>query len=206
MALVVGGEVDAAHARLRLVPGHPARRRLLADEAASPASSTTPAARRTCRAYLAVGRLAPLAGAPRRGVRAPLLARRAARARLRRSACSCRSAGSPGRRTRRAAVNDEALLAGSSSIFQALRAGIALAELMDDAAAGVGARRRPARPRAARAPRAVPRQVARSRWTGTTRCSAARSAATRRTRCWQPLGRLRRARPRRPLRRRPARG
>ena len=45
------------------------------------------------------------------------------------------------------------------------------------AAAGVGARRRPARSRAARAPRPVPGQVARSRWTGTTRCSAARCAA-----------------------------
>ena len=56
------------------------------------------------------------------------------------------------------------------------------------AAAGVGARRRPARPRAARAPRPVPRQVARSRWTGTTRCSAARSAATAADGCSRAAG------------------
>ena len=52
------------------------------------------------------------------------------------SACSCRSAASPGPRSgtagRPAKVNREALLAGSSSIFQSLRAGVALAELVDE--------------------------------------------------------------------------
>ena len=51
-------------------------------------------------------------------------------------ACSCRSAGSPGRRSGTtggpARVNRDALLAGSSSIYQSLRAGVALAELMDE--------------------------------------------------------------------------
>ncbi len=58
-----------------------------------------------------------------------------------------------------AGVNREALLAGSSSIYQSLRAGVAIAELVGDAAAGVGAGRRTPRARAARAPRPVPRQV-----------------------------------------------
>ena len=72
-------------------------------------------------------------------------------------------------------VTDEALLTGSSSIYHSLRCALALAELVGRAAAGVGARRRPARPRACAEHREpVPRQAARSRWTGTTRCSAAR--------------------------------
>ena len=78
----------------------------------------------------------------------------------------------------------------------------ALADAGRRAAAGVGARRRPAGARAARAPRPVPGQVARSRWTGTTRSSAAPSAARPAPALIEdPLGRLRRAGPRHPLRR-----
>ena len=111
-------------------------------------------------AYLAVGRLAPLAGPPRPRLRRRVLAGRATRRSTSWSPCSCRSAGSPGRRTPTARpVNRTRCSPARSSIFQSLRAGVALAELLDDAAAGVGARRRPARPRAARAPRPVPGQV-----------------------------------------------
>ena len=56
-------------------------------------------------------------------------------------------------------VNEDALLAGSSSIYQSLRAGMAIADLMRGAAARLGARRWTPRTRAARAPRPVPRQV-----------------------------------------------
>src|SRR3954447_26110263 len=41
-------------------------------------------------------------------------------------------AGRPGGEARPAKVNEEALLAGSSSIYQSLRAGVALADLVDD--------------------------------------------------------------------------
>ena len=64
----------------------------------------------------------------------------------------------------------------------ALRAGVSLAELLDDPQPEwelAGGRLRHA---LARAPRPVPGQVARSRWTGTTRCWVAPSAATRRER------------------------
>ena len=174
------GEVEAARARLRLVPGHPARRRLLADEARRRRGRGRQ--RRDEHVGLPRGRrLAPLAGPPRRGVRRGRLAGRPARRWTSWSPCSCRSAGSPGRRSTSTAarqVNEEALLAGSVEHLPGA-AGRGRARGADGrAAAGVGARRRPARPRAARAPRPVPRQVRRSRWTGTTRCSAARSAAT----------------------------
>ena len=72
-----------------------------------------------------------------------------------------------------APVNEEALLAASSSIHHALRAGLAIAELRRRPAAGVGAGGRPAR----RTPSATTRTGSStrrtSRWTGTTRCSAA---------------------------------
>ena len=80
-------------------------------------------------------RLAPLAGPPRPGVRAPGLAGRAAGARLggRPPAAVRRHRLVAGVRRRAArAVNDEALLAGSSSIYHALRAGVALADLVDE--------------------------------------------------------------------------
>ena len=102
---------------------------------------------------------------------------------------------------RPATVNREALLAGSSSIYHSLRAGVALAELVDDpqpewelAGGRLG-------PRAARAPRPVPRQVdvldglvlpgPRRRRPRLRRPAAARG----------PLGRVRRARPRHQVRR-----
>ena len=97
------------------------------------------------------------------GVRRTALARGAPRAGLGRRRCSCPSAASPGRRSghdgRPAKVNDEALLAGSSSIYHvAARRGRAR-RAGRGAAARVGARGRPPRPRAARAPRPVPGQV-----------------------------------------------
>ena len=70
--------------------------------------------------------------------------------------------------------DDTALLTGNASLFQALRCGVALAELLGEAQPdwelaaadlGDGAARR--------APRRSPTGRA-TRWTGTTRCSAAR--------------------------------
>ena len=58
-----------------------------------------------------------------------------------------------------ARVNREALVAGSSSIYQSLRAGVAIAELVGRPATGVGARRWTPGPCAPRAPRRVPGQV-----------------------------------------------
>ena len=115
------------------------------------------------------------------GVRAPALAGRAPRPRLGRLACSCRSAGSPGRRSGPTAgparVNEEALLAGSSSIHHALRAGCRPRRAARRPAAGVGAGRRPARATRCASTATCSWTSRRSRWTGTTRCSAAPSAA-----------------------------
>ena len=150
-------------------------------------------------------RLAPLAGAPRRGVRAPRLAGRAPGARLRGRPCSCRSAASPGRVDEhgRPRVNATALLAGSSSIYQALRAG-------RRARRADGRRRSPSGswPPAGSATRCA--STATCSWTSRTfsmdwyypvlggaRPRRRGPGAARST----PLGRLRGARPRRPLRR-----
>ncbi len=78
-----------------------------------------------------------------------------------------------------AAVNRDALVAGSSSIYQSLRAGVALAEIVGEPQPAWELAGRTARPRAARAPRPVPGQERRSRWTGTTRSSVAPSAGRR---------------------------
>ena len=136
MALLVGGEVEAAERAYAWVPTHAARRRLVADEDRRRRGRGRAAARPTCRRYLAVGRLAPLAGPPRprrssRGcwpaVRAALdwVVAHAAAVRRHRLVAGVAD-GRPGR------VNEDALLAGSSSIYQSLRAGVALAELLDE--------------------------------------------------------------------------
>ena len=96
MALLVGGEVAAAEAAYDWC---------LATQRADgswpmkivAATSRTPAATRTCRAYLAVGDLAPLAAAPGRRVRTPAAGRRSAAGSTSWRGCSCRSAASPGR-------------------------------------------------------------------------------------------------------------
>jgi hypothetical protein len=90
---------------------------------------------------------------------------------------------SPGAAAPTARSTPDALVTGSSSTYQALRCGIALAELGRRAAAVVGGRRRgccstPSPP----TPRRSSTSAA-SRWTGTTRCSPAR--------CAGPAGRAR---------------
>ena len=150
-------------------------------------------------------RLAPLAGPSRPGVRRAVLARRATR----RWTSSWRMQlpfggiawaqewhdGVP------AAVNRDALLAGCSSIYQSLRAGVALAELMGEPQPDVGAGRRAARPRAARAPRPVPGQVTFSMdWYYPVLGGAVRGDAGRAL-IDDALGRLRGARAGHPLRR-----
>ena len=77
-------------------------------------------------------RLAPLAAAPRPRVRTPVLAGGPSAGSTSWPACSCRSAGSPGRSRATARSTRTALLAGSSSIYHALRAGLALAELVGE--------------------------------------------------------------------------
>jgi hypothetical protein len=79
------------------------------------------------------------------------------------------------------------LLAGSSSIYQSLRAGVALADLLDDpqpewelAGGRLG--------HAVREHRDLFADRRRTPWTGTTRCSAARCAAGRRSSCWTAAG------------------
>ena len=192
MALLVGGQVEAAERAFELVPGHPARRRLVADE------DRRRRGRGPQRRDQHVGvprgrRLAPLAGPPRLRLRTPPLAGRAPRRSTGWSAMQLPfggiawsqewadgrpGEGQPRRRcwpARRASTSRCA-------------PGVALVGADGRAAARVGARRRPARARAARAPRPVPRQVARSRWTGTTRSSAAPSAARPATSCSRPAG------------------
>ncbi len=135
MALLVGGEVEAAERPTTGAWRTQRARRLVADEDRRRRGRGPQ--RRDQHVGLPRGRgLAPLAGAPRRGVRAPACGPSYAAASTSWSGCSCPSAASPGRRSgttaRPATVNEEALLAGSSSIYQSLRAGVALAELMDE--------------------------------------------------------------------------
>ena len=71
--------------------------------------------------------LAPLAGPPRHRVRAAVLADRARRARL-----GGRRSRSPWGGINWTPTEDFCLLTGNSSIYQSLRAGVALADLLDD--------------------------------------------------------------------------
>ena len=202
MALLVGGEPEAAH---RAYDWCLATQRA---DGSWPMKVVGGRRRRRQRRDQHVGlprgrRLAPLAGAPRRALRAALLARRTARARLRGRSLQLPFGGIAwSRRGRRARSTPRRLLAGSASIFQALTAGIALV--------GADGRRRSrsgSSPPAGSATRCASTATCsstsrRSRWTGTTRCSAAPSAATTaRDAARRAVGRLRRARPRDPLRR-----
>ena len=183
-------------ARLRLGARDAARRRLVADEDRGRRGRGRP--RRGQHVGLPRGRgVAPLAGAPR----------------PRRSCAGCwpavragldwvvslqlpfggHRAGPP--------VDDFALLAGSSSIYQSLRAGVALAELLDEPQPEwelAGGRLGHAR---ARAPRPVRRQV--DLLDGLVLPGARRRRARPRPAraAGDPLGRLRGAGPRHPLRR-----
>ena len=135
MALLVGRPGARIGPGLPVVPRHPARGRLVADE--DRRRRDRGPQRRDQHVGVPRGRrLAQLAGPPRLRLRPPALAGGAPRARLGGRACSCPGAGSRGRRSgptgARRRVNREALLAGSSSIYHALRAGVALAELIDD--------------------------------------------------------------------------
>ena len=189
---------------------HAARRRLLADEDRGRRGR----GRQRRDQHLGVRRrrrVAPLAAACATAASCDRCGRPCAAASTSWSACSCRSAGiawaqewhdgrpgtgQPGGAAGRL-VQHLPVAAGRGGAGRAGRR----------AAAGVGARRRPARPRAARAPRRSSSTSPRSRWTGTTRCSAARCAArpaeTGSPSSWDQFVR---ARPRHPLRRPPTRG
>ena len=103
-------------------------------------------------------------------------------------------------------VNEDALLAGSSSIYHSLRAGRGARGAGGGAAGRVGARGRPPRPRPARAPRPLPGQV--DVLDGLVlpgaRRSRARARGARAAR--GAVGHLRRAGPRHPVRRPRTRG
>ena len=99
-------------------------------------------------------------------------------------------------------VDDFCLLTGNSSHLPLAARGRGAGRPDGRPAARVGARRRPAGPRGPRAPRPVRRQVAPTRWTGTTRSSVAPVRGRGRVRAARvAVGRLRRTRPRHPLRR-----
>ncbi len=135
MALLAAGEVEAAERGLRVVPAHPARRRLVADEGRGGRGRGRQ--RRDQHERLPRGRgLAPLAD-PSRPRRSSSGSGPSYDARWTSSrACSCRSAGSPGPRSGTTAHRQRSTarrcVAGSSSIYQSLRAGVALAELVGE--------------------------------------------------------------------------
>ena len=126
MAMLVGGQVEAAERAYAWMPDDAARRRLVADEDRRRRGRGR--ARRGQHVGLPRGRaLAPLAGAPRHRLRRSATGRR----------CGPGSTGwSPSRSPfggiRWTPTEDFCLLAGSSSIYQSLRAGVALADLLDD--------------------------------------------------------------------------
>ena len=162
MALLVGGESRPRTRAYDWCLRHPARRRLLADEDRSAARSRTPSGETNMTRVPRGRRLAPLAGAPRRARSCDAACGRPYAGRSTSwSACSCPAAGSPGRGEPDGAAVDAEAPAGRQlvSIYQALRAGVALAELMGDPQPEWELAGRPARPRAARAPRPVPGQV-----------------------------------------------
>ena len=135
MALLVGGQVEAAERAYAWARTTQRARRLVADEDRRRRGRGPP--RRDQHVGLPRGRrLAPLAGPARRGVRPARCGRPSVAPSTAWSPCSCRSAASPGRRSSstggRRPVNEDALLAGSSSIYQSLRAGVALADLIDE--------------------------------------------------------------------------
>ena len=99
MALLVAGQVEAAERAYAWVPGRPS-----AQDGSWPmkivAGEVEDRQRRDQHVGLPRGRgLAPLAGPPRPRVRPPHVAGRPPRARLGGRPCSCRSGGSPGRRS-----------------------------------------------------------------------------------------------------------
>ena len=162
MAMLVGGQVEAAERCLRVGADAAARGRLVADEDRRRRGRGPP--RRGQHVVLPRGRrLAPLADPSRHRVRAPLLAGGAGRARLGRLHAAVvrrhrlvRGVGGrptgPARRARRCWPAPRASTSRCA-------AGVALADLRRRAAAGVGAGRRPARPRDPGAPRPVRGQV-----------------------------------------------
>ena len=140
MALLVGGEVAAAEAAYDWCLATPARGRLLADE-----DHRRPGRGRQRRhehVGLPGGRgLAPLAGAPGRARSYAGCGRRSAAASTSWSGMQLPFGGIAWSQQGDGKVNEEALLAGSSSIYHSLRAGLALAEPGGRAAARLGAGR-----------------------------------------------------------------
>ena len=136
MALLVGGRGRGRRARLRVGAGAPSARdgswpmKVVGGEVEDASGETNMSA------YLAVGRVAPLAGPPRRRRSSHRMWPPCAAPSTGWSRCSCPSAASPGRRSGHdgpaGRVNREALLAGSSSIYQRCAPGCALAELLDE--------------------------------------------------------------------------
>ena len=135
MALLVGGQVEAAERAFAWVPT------MQRADGSWPMKIVGGEVEDHSRRVQHVGvrrgrRLAPLAGA-RATSRSCAASGRPCAARSTASCpCSCPSAASPGRRSgttaRPATVNEDALLAGSSSIYQSLRAGVALADLLGE--------------------------------------------------------------------------
>ena len=174
MALDLGGEHDRAAAAYRWLADRQRPDGSWAAEYRGGAESA-PAAESNHAGYLAVGAWhswlltgdeqlvdRPVAGGPRAGLDL------VTRMQLPGGAISwaLRPDGTP---------DDTALLTGNASLFQALRCGIALAGAARRGPARLGARRRrPRRRRCATRPGRVRRPRPATRWTGTTRCSAAR--------------------------------
>ena len=146
-------------------------------------------------------------GHPRRRVRRADVAGGAQGDRVRARPATSRAARSSGSAGESGAPSTYALLTGSSSMHHALRCAIALAQ----GAVGRAAAELEVSPQASSGTRwpATPRRSptrARSRWTGTTRCSAGRCADPGGRAPGGGMERVRRARSRHQVRQRPALG
>ena len=206
MALLVGGEVEAAERRYDWCLAHPAPRRLLADEDRRPARSRTPAARPTCRR---TSRSACwhhwLLRRDTRFVRRHAGPPSAAaldwwsRMQLPFGGIAWSQEWDDGRAGR---VNDDALLAGSLEHLPVAARRRARSPSWSTTRSRSGSSPAAGCGHALREHRDLFLDKSSSRWTGTTRSSAAPCAARpAHALIDAPLGRLRGAGPRHPLRR-----
>ena len=188
MALDVGGEHDRAPRGLPLAGRPAARGRLVGRASTATARRPRRPPRATTPGYLAVGAWHSwlLTGDERAG--RPSCGRRSARGldlvtRMQLPGGAIGWALRPD-----GTADDTALLTGNASLFQALRCGIALAGLHGRGRSRTGSWRSPTSGRrCAPGPRRSPTGRA-TRWTGTTRCSAARSPARPPATGWPPTG------------------